>query len=80
MESTLKKDKPHDCRIGHFYTMKPDRIYPAPRAVMTRKQAHEELLFHEGKIIVRGMIRELSVRHMGVGVYELMLAPNDKES
>jgi hypothetical protein len=70
----------HDCQIGHFYTMNPSIGHPVPRAVMARKQAHEEMLWHEGRIIALGHIRELSVRHMGVGVYEMTLVPLDEES
>ena len=69
-------DTPHDCRINHFYAMKPIH---GPRAVMDRKQAHEEMLFHEGRMIVGGHIRDIKARHMGVGVYELTLAPIDEE-
>ena len=67
----------HDCHLKHFYAFNP---IIKPRAVMARKQAHEEMLFHEGRLIVAGYIRELKVKHMGVGVYELTLVPLDKES
>ena len=63
---------PHDCRLEHFYAFNP--ISPV-RCVLARKQAHEEMLFHEGRLIVAGHIRDLKVKHMGVGVYELTLVP-----
>ena len=68
------KGAEHNCQLDHFYSHS-SHSFRDPRAVMARKDAHEEMLFHEGRMIIEGCIRELKIRHMGVGVYEFTLVP-----
>jgi len=53
-------------------------VFPnAARTTLTRKQLRETLLDTDGKILSCGRLRTIQSKHIGAGIYEVLLKPLD---
>ena len=63
-------------KIGSTKNHLPDIFYTMPavaRCTMTRNQIKETLLATDGKILTCGRLRNLYIRHLAVGIYEVTI-------